>query len=139
MLGKQVSAVALAALLVSNCLARTARSRPSPEEFLRALPPAAVVEVTLANGSRMRGWVADVSGDGFELRYPIGSQLVKARVAFTEIHAVKQVKSVKRSHTVRNTLIIVGVAAGLVTSGVLIGRALAKANWSLSGPILGAL
>lgn len=60
MTNKQVSAVAMPALLVSDCLARTAQpTRPSTEEFLRALPPTAVVEVTFANRSRMRGWVGE--------------------------------------------------------------------------------
>jgi len=71
-----------------------------------------------------------VSGDSFEFRYTGGSQLTKVRVAFSEVHEVKQVKSVKPSHATRNTLIIVGVTAGVATAGVLFGRAPAHENWS---------
>ena len=116
----QVLAVLLSALLSGNCLegAQTS-SRLSPEEQIRALDTHSPVEVRFVDGSKLRGWLGEISDTGFVLSYETNHQLTNSQVAFNQIRAVRQVGNVKPSHTIRNVLIGVGIT--LVAIGIIFG------------------
>lgn len=116
----QVLALALTALLTGNCLGGDqTSSRPSPEEQIRALDAHSPVEVRFVDGSRLRGWVGEVSDTGFVLSHEKNHQLTNSQVAFNQIRAVRHVGNVKPSHTIRNVLIGVGIT--LVAIGIIFG------------------
>jgi hypothetical protein len=121
---KQILAMALAALMGGDCLGRTPPSdRPTPKEYVRAIANGSPVEVRFADGARLRGWISEVSDNGFELRYEKRKQLQQAQISFDQVKAVKQIRSVKTSHTARNVLI--GLGIGVVAIGVVAAIALA--------------
>lgn len=125
--GKQTISLALAIALVDvNCLGQspTAPSR-SVEEQVRTIPPNSPVELRLVDGTKVRGWVSDVSATGFVLTQQSKGQLEKKQIAFQQTRSVKQVKSVKPSHTTRNILIGVGIGVAVVAVLML---SLAKAG-----------
>ncbi|MBI3665888.1 MAG: hypothetical protein HY236_06630 [Acidobacteria bacterium] len=116
----QILAVVLTALLSGNCFGRTQSSnRPSPKEQVRAIDTRSPVEVRFIDGSKLRGWIGEVSDTGFVLSHEKKRQLTNSQVAFNQIKAVKQVKSVKPSHTARNVLIGVGIT--VVAIGIIFG------------------
>jgi hypothetical protein len=81
-------------------------------------------EVRLADGSKLRGWISEVSDTGFELRYEKRKPLQQEQITFDQVKTVKQVNNVKTSHTARNVLI--GVGIGVVAIGVVAAIALAS-------------
>lgn len=81
------------------------------------------MEVSFLSGSKLRGWISEVSDSGFVLSHEKRRRLEKSNVAFDQVRAVKQVKSVKSSHTTRN--ILIGVAIGLVAVAAVFGIAIA--------------
>jgi len=116
----RILAVVLSAFLIGNCLGQSPSSnRPSPREQVRALDTNSPVEVRFMDGAKLRGWIGEVSDTGFVLSHEVKRQLTKSQVAFNQVRAVKQVHSVKPSHTVRNVLIGVGVA--LAAIGIIFG------------------
>jgi hypothetical protein len=116
----QLLAVLLAALLSGNCFGRTQTSnRPSPEEQVRALDTHTPVEVRFVDGSKLRGWIGEVSPTGFLLSHETNHQLTNSQVAFDQVRAVKQVGNVKPSHTIRNVLIGVGITVAAI--GIIFG------------------
>lgn len=126
---KQILAMALAALMGGDCLGRTPPSdRPTPKEYVHAIASGSRVEVRLADGSKLRGWISEVSGTGFELRYEKRKQLQQEQITFDQVKTVKQVNNVKTSHTARNVLIGVGIGVGIgvVAIGVVPAIALAS-------------
>jgi ASC-1-like (ASCH) protein len=126
---KQILAMALAALMGGDCLGRTPPSdRPTPKEYVHTIASGSTVEVRLADGSKLRGWISEVSDTGFELRYEKRKQLQQEQITFDQVKTVKQVNNVKTSHTARNVLIGVGIGVGIgvVVSGVVAAIALAS-------------
>jgi hypothetical protein len=116
----RILAVFLTVLLSGNCLADDPTSnRPSPEQQVRALDTHSPVEVRFADGSKLRGWMGEVSATGFVLSHEKDHQLTNSQVAFSQIKTVKQVGSVEPSHTLRNVLI--GVVITVVAIGVAFG------------------
>lgn len=116
----QILAVVLIALLSGNCFGQAPSSnRPSPEEQVRAIDTNSPVEVRFMDGAKLRGWIGEVSDTGFVLSHEMRHQLTKSQVAFNQVRAVKQIQSVKSSHTVRNVLIGVGIT--LAAIGIIFG------------------
>ena len=116
----RILAVVLSALLIGNCLGQSPSSnRPSLGEQVRALDTNSPVEVRFMDGAKLRGWIGEVSDTGFVLSHEARRQLTKSQVAFNQVRVVKQVHSVKPSHTVRNILIGVGVT--LAAIGIIFG------------------
>ncbi|MCL5746264.1 MAG: hypothetical protein M1541_20425 [Acidobacteria bacterium] len=116
----RILAVVLSALLIGNCLGQSPSSkRPSLREQVRALDTNSPVEVRFMDGAKLRGWIGEVSDTGFVLSHEVKRQLTESQVAFNQVRAVKQVHSVKPSHTVRNVLIGVGVT--LAAIGIIFG------------------
>ena len=121
---KQILAMALAALMGGDCLGRTPPSgSPTPKEYVHMIAAGSPVEVRFADGAKLRGWISEVSDTGFELRYEKRKQLRRAQIGFDQVKAVKQIESVKTSHTARNVLI--GLGVGVVALGVVAAIALA--------------
>jgi hypothetical protein len=115
----RIAAVFLTAALAGNSIGQARPSgRLSVQEQVRALHEGQPVEVRFVDGSKLRGWIGEVSDSGFVLRQE-GSQrrLTSSPVAFAQVSSVKQVKSVKSSHTLRNILIGMGLA-GIVIGAV---------------------
>jgi hypothetical protein len=81
--------------------------------------------LSFVDGAKLRGWIGEVSDTGFVLSHEVRRQLTKSQVAFDQVRAVKQVQSVKPSHTVRNVLIGVSItlaALSAILCGTLVGR-----------------
>ena len=117
---RQIFVVVLAALLSGNCFGRPQSSNQfSPEEQVRAAGTHSPVEVRFIDGTKLRGWIGEVSDTGFVLSHERKHRLTNSRVAFNQIRAVRQVKSVKPSHAARNLLLGVGIA--LAAIGVIFG------------------
>jgi hypothetical protein len=119
--------MALAALLSGNCLGWTQPSSlPSPREQMRTIGLDSPVEVRFLDGSKLRGWLGEVSDSGFSLSHENKGHLEKSRVGFDLVRSVKQVKSVKPGHTARNIPIGVGIAAVAIGTVAGIGVMLAE-------------
>lgn len=127
---RQILSLLLAFALVSGtCFGQTKAPSPgSIEEQIRSIPPDSPVQIRLLDGSKLRGWISDVSDAGFVLTQEHKSRLEKSQIPFQQVQAVKRVKSVKPSHTTRNILIGVGIGI-VVVAGVLAGLA-------ASGPLI---
>ena len=82
------------------------------EQQIRGIPPRSAVELRLLDGTKLRGWITDVSDVGFVLNREQKNRLEKHEIRFQQVQVLKQVKSVKPSHTTRN--IVIGVAVGVV-------------------------
>lgn len=118
-----ISFVLAVALVNGNCFGQSpAAPARSVEEQIRAIPPNSPVELRLVDGSKLRGWVSDVSDTGFVLTQERKSRLEKRQIAFQQAQSVKLVKSVKPSHTTRNILIGIGVGVAVV-AGIIIALA----------------
>ena len=89
------------------------------KEQVLAIDTNSPVEVRFMDGARLRGWIGEVSDTGFVLSHEVRHQLTKSQVAYNQIRAVKQVQSVKPSHTVRSVLIGVGIT--LAAIGIIFG------------------
>lgn len=86
---------------------------------LLSLGEGRLVELRLADRSKLRGWIGTISETKLELR--MGEQRLETRaLAFDQIRTVKPVKSLKPSHTGRNILIGVGIAVAAIGIGILI-------------------
>jgi hypothetical protein len=97
---------------VSSVLAR---------EQMRAIAPDTPVEVRFHDGSKLRGWIAEVSDSGFVLNHEVKRKLQRSQFTFDSVRGFKVIKSVKPSHTTRNILIGVGIAA--IVFGTLLALA----------------
>jgi hypothetical protein len=64
-------------------------------------------------------WDLEVQNGNSGLSHEVKRRLTKSQVAFNQVRAVKQVHSVKPSHTVRNVLIGVGIT--LAAIGIVFG------------------
>jgi hypothetical protein len=128
MLKQAISCFLVVTLANSFCLAQT---RPAGlvtvAERIRSIPPDSPVELRLVDGSKLRGWIGEVSDTGFVLTRQMKNGLEKNDIRFQQTQTVKQVKSVKPAHTTRN--ILIGVGIGVVVIGGLLLAAVA------SGPL----
>ena len=116
----RILAVVPSALLIGNCFGQTPSSNPpSPKEQVRALDANSPAEVRFLDGTKLRGWIGEVSDTGFVWSPEVRRQLTKSQVAFNQVRAVKQVQSVKPSHTVRN--VPTGVGITLAAIGIMFG------------------
>lgn len=107
------------ALAGEACFGQTkASSAGSIEEQIRSIPPNSPVAVRLDDGSKLRGWISDVSDTGFVLTQERKSQLEKRQIQFQQARSVKRINSVKPSHTTRNILIGVGIGVVVVVGGL---------------------
>jgi hypothetical protein len=120
----RILAVALSALLSGNCLGQAPSSNhPSPQEPVRAIGAHTPVEVRFNDGSKLRGWVGEVSDTGFVVSHQVRRQLANSQVTLNQIRAVKQVHCVKPGNTARN--IPIGLGIGLAAIGAIFGIGLA--------------
>jgi hypothetical protein len=97
----------------------------SVRERMHAIAPNSPVEVRFRDGSKLRGWVGEVSDSGFVLDHEIKHQkhqLQHSQFTFDSVRDVRAVKSVNPRHTTRNILIGVGIAV-LVIGGLLAAAA----------------
>ena len=111
----------IAALFLAAALAGNGGSQAGPsghrsvEEQVRAVQAGQPVEVRMVDGSRLRGWIGEVSQAGFVLRREGRQQrLTSSLVTFAQVRSVKQVQSVNSTHTLRNILIGVGLAGAAI-------------------------
>ena len=116
-----LSSLLAVVLLTSGCFGQPQPSSAGPiEEQIRGIPPDSPVEIHLLDGSKLRGWITQVSDVGFVLIREQENRLEKNEIRFQQVQVLKRVKSVKPSHTTRN--IVAGVAIGVV---VVVGGLLA--------------
>ena len=106
------------------------QEKVSVRDQIRAIAPNSPVEVRFQDGSKLRGWISDVSDSGFVLKHEIKHQLQDSQFLFDSVRSVKAVKSVHPSHTTRNILIGVGIAVAVI--GALLAAAVAR------GPLIGS-
>ena len=110
---RQMLALALVSLVSSSSFGRQLPS-VSVQEQVRLIGQGAAVEVRMRDGSKLRGWIGEVSATGFELEAR-GHRLLP--MTFDQVQAVKRVSSVRPSHTKFIVLSVVGVC-GLVLLGL---------------------
>jgi hypothetical protein len=127
---KLLLAVTLVVLLLAfgagPAMAQQRSGSATVQEQVRELDSGRAVEVRFLNGERLRGWISEVSNSGFTLSHEVKKHLEKTPVSFDQVKWVKQVNSVKPSHTARN--IVIGVVIAVVAIGVAFGIA-----WSQTG------
>lgn len=110
---KQFLSIALSfALIIIPCCGQ------SVETQLRAFSPDTPIELRLTDGSKLRGWISELSSTGFTLTQERKNRLEKRQIEFKQAQSVKQVKSVRPSHTTRN--ILIGVGIGIAGVAILL-------------------
>ena len=119
---RQVLALFLAAMLPADLFC-SQRNTTVPDQ-IRALAPNSPVEVRFNNGSKLRGWISDVSDSGFVLKHEVKRELQGTQLTFDSVRSVKAVRSVHPNHTTRNILIGVGIAVAV--TGAVLGAAAAR-------------
>lgn len=92
---------------------------------IAAVPLGAPIELRLKNKQTLRGARGEVSDSGFTL---LDSRGGGRQIAIDDVSSVKH--STKKSHTMRNILIGVGIGAGvfIVLPGILIAALIAHAK-----------
>ena len=103
----------------------------SVREQMRGIAFDTPVEVRFHDGSKLRGWFAEVSDSGFVLKHEVKREVQRSQFTFDSVRSFKVVKSVKPSHLTRNVLIGVGIAAAVF--GALAGLALSGALGPMGG------
>jgi hypothetical protein len=122
-------AVLLAAVLSTGSARPGTDDQSGIPEKIRSITPNTPVEVRFHDGAKVRGWIRDVTGDGFALEHEVKHQLQRTDYRFDSVQSVKSVKNVHPSHTTRN--ILIGVAIAVVVIGAAFAAAVA------STPIIG--
>ena len=102
----------------------------SVQDQIHGIAPNSPVEVRFRDGSKLRGWISEVSDSGFTLKHEIKQQLQDSRFPFDSVRSAEAVQSVHPSHTTRNILIGVGIAVAVI-GGLL-------AAVAASGPLIGS-
>ena len=125
---RQVLALLLAAMLPADLFCT--QTNVTVREQIRALAPNSPVEMRFNDGSKLRGWISDVSESGFVLKHEVKRELQSSQFSFDLVRSVKAVKSVHPSHTTRNILIGVGIAVAVI--GGVLGAA-AAGGWASVG------
>ena len=113
------------ALLLTVALAADlcgAQQKISVRDQIHSFAPNSPVEIRFHDGSKLRGWISEVSDSGFVLKHEVKRQLQDSQFPFDTVRSVKAVKSVHPSHTTRNILIGVGIAV-VVIGGLLAAAA----------------
>ena len=78
---------------------------------LASMPAGTIIDVQLKSKETLRGTKGNASSSGFTLRNPtVGDR----QVAFDDITSVKRLN--QKSHTIRNVLIVVGIAVVVVVT-----------------------
>jgi hypothetical protein len=109
---RHIVAVLLTGILSGHGYGQTQPSKhATPIEQVGAIPANSAVEVKLVAGAPRRGLISDVSSTGFVLSQEVHHQMTKTELTFVQVTSVKQIASVKPSHTTRNILIVVAIAA----------------------------
>ncbi len=110
---QQVVSLTLVLLLVTH-LSPAAFGAESVTSKITGMQAGTSIELQLKNKQTLRGTRGEVSASGFALADPSGGN---RQIAFDEVASVKQLT--KKSHTKRNVLIGVGIAAVVfVAAGV---------------------
>ena len=68
--------------------------KPTLQEKVLDIPPGSRLQVRLKNNEKLRGWLGEVSNEGFVLQYARGNQIEKRIIGFDEVKSIK-VKSIK--------------------------------------------
>ena len=123
---KRLFSLFLVTALMSGACFGQSKSPPSGsiQERIRAFPPQSPIEIRLLDGSKLRGWIGEISATEFVLTQERDRLLEKRSIPFQQVRAAKQVGSVKPSHIARNILIVVGITAALavVTLAAVVPR-----------------
>lgn len=75
------------------------QEKVSLQDQMRAIAANSPIEVRFQDGSKLRGWISDVSDSGFVLKHETRHQLQDSQFPFDSVRSVKAVKSVHPSHT----------------------------------------
>jgi hypothetical protein len=111
---RQAVSLALALLMVGH-LGPAAFGAVDVRNQVTGMPTGTNIEVRLKNKQTLRGARGEVSESGFTL---VDQRAGNRQIAFDEVTSVKQL--VKKSHTMRNVLIVVGIAVVIVAVVVVV-------------------
>ena len=101
---------ALAFLMVTHS-SPVALAADSMTNQITGMPAGTNIEVHLKSTETLRGTRGDVSGSGFTLLNSTGGN---RQVAFDDVTSVKRLNH--KSHTTRNVLLVVGLAAVIIVT-----------------------
>ncbi len=96
--------VALAWVLVVSSVSATPQASATPDQSpatqksalqgrVAKIPPGSMVRVDLRSKERIRGRLADVSGDGLVVRYAFHDTVEERKLTYAEVKSIKRVKS----------------------------------------------
>ena len=81
--------------------------KPTLQEKVLDIPPGSRLQVRLKNNEKLRGWLGEVSNEGFVLQYARGNQIEERIIGFDEVKSIK-VKAGGRAWTVAKWVLAVG-------------------------------
>jgi hypothetical protein len=110
---REVLSAVMAMLLVANFNYAAAPQIDSKAAKTRviAIPMGSLVDVRLNDKEKIRGRMGEVSEEGFVLQAVQGGKVETRKIAFTDI---KSVKSIGKSHTTRNILLVACIGVGVI-------------------------
>src|SRR4051812_25081474 len=117
---REVLSTVLAMLLVANFNyagpAPQVDSKAAKTRVL-AIPMGSLVEVHLNNNEKIRGRMGQVSDEGFVIQTVQGGKAETRKIAFTDM---KSLKTIGKSHTTRNILLVAGISVVVLVIVVLV-------------------
>jgi hypothetical protein len=110
---REVLSAVMAMILVANLNSAGAAPQgdsKSAKTRLLAIPMGSLVDVRLNDNEKIRGRMGEVSDEGFVIQAVQGGKVENRKIAFTDM---KSIKSIGKSHTTRNILLVAGIGVGV--------------------------
>lgn len=100
-------------LVIPAAQAQSPASRSIKEQVLN-ISAGSVVEVRLADKSKLRGRLGPVTESGFELQSVKGNKINTAQIAFDQVKSIKDTAKKSFGHSVAKGFLIAGIVIGVI-------------------------
>ena len=113
---------ALSIMLVFLLVNPTAQAQAQPpasttiKEQVLNISPGSIVEVRLADKSKLRGRLGSVTDSGFELQTVKGGKIDSAQIAFDQVKSVKDTAKKSFGHSLAKGFLIAGIVMGVMAA-----------------------